>query len=116
MTIRMFGVDSNNDMYTGPDGNIAIVTGLEAVKQACEHVMKTMLTEMVLAYNQGLPNFQIVWVGAPNIPQFEAAARAALQAVPDVIQVAEFDTIVQNNVLAYTAVIQTNFGDAVING
>ena len=112
----MFGVDSNNDMYTGPDGNIIIVAGLVAVKQACEHVMKTMLAEMVLAYNQGLPNFQTVWVGAPNVPQFEAAGRAALQNVPDVVQVVSFDTIVRNNTLAYTAVIQTNFGDAVING
>jgi len=116
MTIVMFGVDSDNDMFVGPDGNIAIISGIDAVKQACEHVMKTMLTEMVLAYNQGLPNFQTVWVGAPNIQQFEAASRSSLSAVPNVIQVVEFDTIVLNNVLAYTATIQTSFGDVVING
>jgi hypothetical protein len=116
MAIRMFGANHNNDMYLGPDGNIAIHSGLLAVEQACEHTMKTMLQEMVLAYDKGLPNFQTVWVGSPNVPQFEAAGRAALQLVDGVVEVVTFDSIVSQNKLVYTAQIMTIYGDVYLNG
>lgn len=116
MAIRMFASDSRNDLYLDSSGNIAIITGLQAVTQACEHAMQTILREMVLQYQDGLPDFEVVWNGSPNVVQFEAAARATLLRVPEVQAVTEFEATAAGNVLRYTATIKTQYGLGSING
>lgn len=113
---RVLGTDSNNDIHLGPTGRLVIHTGLTAVLQACEHVVKAQLGEMVLAIDKGIPNFQSVWNGSPNLGQFEAAIRDAISSVPDVIRVTEFDSTRTGSVLAYSATIETIHGIGVING
>jgi hypothetical protein len=112
----MFAVDKNNDLYLDDKGNIALVTGLEAVKQACEHAVKAQLGEMVLQVDQGMPNFQVVWNGAPNIAQFEAALYTRLMGVSGVTNVKNLTTTVAQNALSYTVTIVTIYGEAAING
>lgn len=116
MTARCFAVDANNDLYIASDGNLAIVTELQGTLQACAHAAKTQLGEMVLATGQGIPNFQVIWVGVPNIPQFEAAVRTAVLGVPGVVEVVSFLAGVENDILTYTAVIRTIYGTGAING
>lgn len=113
---RTLAVNANNDLFLGADGNLALVTALEAVLQTCEHVAKAQLGEMVLATSAGIPNFQTVWVGVPNLSQFDAALLAALQSVPDVTRVTALTTSVSGGVLSYTATIQTIYGTGDING
>lgn len=112
----MFAVDENNDLYIGPDGNLSIVTGLDAVLQACAHAVKAQTGEMVLAIGQGVPNFQITWGGIANYPQFEAIVRSIFLNVPDVIDVLDFQMTKIKDVLKYTALILTNFGQGEISG
>jgi len=114
--MKNFAEDGNNDLYVGVNGRLSISDGLQAVATACEQAAETMAGEMVFAINQGLPNFAAVWVGAPNIPQFEAALRRALLAVPKVVSVQSITTTVGNNKLSYTAVIATEYGETAING
>jgi hypothetical protein len=116
MTISTLAVNSNNDIYVGNDGNLAIVYNLEATLQACAQAAKTQLGEMVLATDQGIPNFQTVWVGTPNLPQFEAAVRYALLNVPGVTGIQSFITSMQGTSLLYTAIIVTIYGTGNING
>jgi hypothetical protein len=113
---RVFTVDDNNDLVLATDGNLAISSDLEAIMQACQHAAQAQLAEMVLAVDQGVPNFQTIWNGAPNVLQFEAYLRRQLQNVTGVVEVSELTTSISNNVLSYTAVIQTQFGQGVING
>jgi hypothetical protein len=112
----MFAVDQNNDLYIGENGNLAIVTGIEAVLQDCAHVAKAQLGEMVLAIDEGIPNMETVWRGSANIPQFEAYLRAALLSVDGVEEVSELETNVVNNVLSYAVTIQTIYGQGQLNG
>jgi predicted hotdog family 3-hydroxylacyl-ACP dehydratase len=121
---RCFAVDENNDLYINANGNLAIVNDLEATLQACAHSAKALLGEMVLNTNLGLPNFQTIWVGVPNVAQWEAALRVAFQNVEGVIGVQSL-TITQekettgrivNTVLSYVAVILTEFGVGTVNG
>lgn len=111
-----FAVDENNDLYIGPDGNLAIVTGLEAVLQACATRVKAQLGEMVLAIGQGVPNFQIVWGGIVNYPQFEAIVRNVFLSVPNVLDVLDFQILKIVDTLQYTALILTTFGQGEISG
>lgn len=113
---RVFTVDANNDLILAGDGNLSISSDLEAVLQACEHAAKAQLTEMVLAVDQGVPNFQTLWNGAPNVLQFESYLRRQLLAVPGVLDVASLTSSVANNILSYTATIQTIYGEGAING
>ena len=116
MASRVISVDSNNDIFVGGDGNLAIKSGITAITQLCEHVMKTMLNEMIYNYNDGLPNFKVIWDGSPNLLQFNVAAKSAIQAVNGVLRVASFESDVTDNVLKYRAEILTEFGSALLNG
>lgn len=106
-----------NDLYIGADGNLAVATGLAAVMQACASAARTLLGECVLQTDVGLPNFQLIWVGVPNVPQWQAALRFTLQAVEGVDSIVSINAIrASKNVLQYTAVIKTIYGQGVLNG
>lgn len=114
--MKVISADSNNDIYIGPDGNLATATELQAVIQAAEQAVKTQLGEMIFAVDQGLPNFSAIWNGAPNTAQFEAYLRQTLLAVEHVIGIQEVSITVANNVLSYTATIETDYGQGALNG
>jgi hypothetical protein len=111
-----FAVDQNNDLFIGGNGNLAIATGLQAVLLTCEQAAKAQRGEMVLDVNRGMPNFQIIWNGSPNLIQFEAALRKTLKAVAGVVEVVSLDVAITDNVLSYNARISTIYGTGVING
>lgn len=112
----MFAVDENDDLYLDAAGNIAIVTGLEAIKQWAEHKTKTQLGELVLAVQQGVPNQQTVWDGNPNVPQFEAAVRSILLQIPDITDVINFETRQEGKIFKYTTTLVTPLGNVAIHG
>lgn len=107
---RTFAVDSNNDLVIGEDDRLSIADGLTAVLQNCEHAAKTILNEMVLAQGEGIPYFEAVWVGVPNIAVWEAAFRARVLAVADVVAIVALTTGRDGEVLTYTATISTIYG------
>lgn len=113
---RSLAVDENNDIFIGPDGALAVATARDAVLHVCAQVAKTQLGEMVFAVDQGLPNFEAVWNGAPNVGQFEAYLRRNLEAVPDVISVDSVTIDATGGALTYVAAIKTIYGPGVING
>lgn len=113
---QTLGTNSDNDIYVGSNGNLIIDRGQQAVLDACATAAKLQLGEAVLETGLGLPNFQTVWVGAPNIAIFENYLRRALLNVQGVTAVKNLTTSVVNNTLSYTAVIETIFGRAFLNG
>lgn len=113
---KTFSLNANNDLYVGLDGNLAMSNGIEAVKFLCETACKAQKGEMPLNVDGGIPNFQVVWVGVPNLLQFEAAIRATIQQVSGVNQVLNYKSSVIDGNLVYQVKILTNFGSAVVNG
>ena len=113
---KVFKVDSNNDLYIAQDGNLAIGSELDAVVQACEHAVKAQLGEMMYRADEGMPNFQAVWSGQPNVPQFVAALKKRLEGVDGVIEAIEIQAQVSENVLSYSATIRSIYGEAYLNG
>lgn len=107
---QTLAVDSNNDIYLNAENNLAIATGLQAVSQNCEHAMKTLLGECVLDLPRGIPNFETVWNGRPNLAQYNLASVLALQAVEGVVKVPAFESVKVGDALQYTATIQTIYG------
>ena len=113
---RTIAVDDLNDIYVGPDGNLAIVTDLEATMQAVQQAAQTQLGEMEYAVDQGIPNFDTVWSGAPNISQFEAYLRRAIIAVDHVTGIRDLTISAAGGAVSYTAIIDTDFGSGALNG
>lgn len=109
---KTLGIDANNDIYLGPDGNLVLLAGQDAVMGGCATASKAQLGEMVLAVNAGMPNFQAIWVGVPNYAIWKQALLQTLQGVPGVVQVTDVRMFSQNNVLSYTATIASQFGQS----
>lgn len=114
--VQTLGINANNDLYLGPDGNIVLLSGLDAVVTACKNACLTQLGECVLQQGIGLPNFQTVWVGVPDIAIWQSYLQNVILAVEGVTQVTSITISAQNNVLSYVAEIQTIYGNTVING
>lgn len=112
---KCFSVDENMDLYIGKDGNLAISLNLFSVMQACQHAAQAQLGEMVLAIDQGVPNFQTIWQDTTNVAQFEAYVRSAILSVPGVTGIDEFTVVVADNILSYSATIVTIYGREVLN-
>lgn len=108
--------DSNNDIFIGPDGNIAFARDLEAVSQTAEHYAKTLLNEMIQDYDRGVPFFIVAFGSNPSIPQFEAAMKARILQSPGVTGIRSFETTQDGDVLRYTATIETIYGAGIVNG
>lgn len=113
---KMIAVDSNNDIYVKNDGNLAINNDLAAVSQNCENAVKAQLGEMIFAVDRGVPNFQTIWNGSPNLAQFEASLRQTILQVEGVLEITDLTTRVDGGILFYIATIQTIYGSTVLNG
>lgn len=113
---QTFAVNENNDIYIGTDGNLVINSGINAVRDACSNAAKAQKGEMVLNTQAGIPNFQAVWTGNPDIAQFEAALQAALLAVDGVFQILSMVTQQKGNNLVYTVSLLTVYGQTFLTG
>ena len=114
--VQTIAVDVNNDLYLNEAGNIAFSYNLQAVLELCEHAMKTRLGECVLNTDEGLPYFEVVFNGVPNLLQFEGAAREALIQIEGVTEIVDFVMTLVDNTLQYTATIKTIYGQGAISG
>lgn len=113
---RTLSVNANNDIFLNGDGNISISVDLQAVLQACAQAAKTILGEMVLQTDAGIPYFEALWNGVPKIPQFTSALRQAFLGVDQVVEVVSLITSQLDDTFSYTAVIRTTFGSGGISG
>ena len=107
--MRTLAVNGNIDIYLNEAGGIAIATGLDAVKFSCEEAVRAIRGEMLYAADQGMPLFETAFLRL-RLAQFEAAARVALRAVPNVTNVDQFEATASDDTLRYTARIRSLFG------
>ena len=114
--MRIFAVDENNDIHLDASGQLALNINLAALLQACEHVMQSLLGEMVFSVGRGLPWRETIWTGNPNLRLFENASRNALLSVKGVRSVREFSCVIDGNVLRYQATIESIYGQGIIEG
>lgn len=111
--MRSIAVNNLNDIFIGPDGNLAMVVDQEAFQQNSEAVMKVQRGELNLDLANGVPTLATVW-NAWKPAQFIAAGRAMLAQVPGWIATKSFNLARAGGVATYTAVIENEFTDAAI--
>lgn len=103
-----------NDIYIGNNGNLVILQGLDAVEAACQSTSLLRLGEAILSVTSGIPFFQAVWNGTPNLAVFESYLRTAILNVPGVLGIQSLTISVSQGQLSYIATIQSIFGQAEI--
>lgn len=113
---KCLGLNQNNDIYLGEDGNLVVVVDLQAIITTCETISKAQLGEMILSTTQGIPNFETVWVGVPQLGIWQSYLRNALQNVNGVENVSDLTISKIDNTLVYVATIKTQFGSTQISG
>jgi len=99
-------LDDNFDIYLDVNGNLAMVTGVDACEQDCQSAAQAMLREMPLDYNNGVAYFDTVFRQI-NLNGFVSSARQQLLNVPGVTGIKSFTASISNGVLTYNAQIQT---------
>lgn len=113
---KTLGLNNNHDLYLGPDGNLVVLSGIEAIAAACVTACLTQLSECVLEMGRGLPNFQTVWVGVPDLAIWQSYLQNTILGVEGVTQVDSIRLTVDGNVLRFFAAIPTVFGPTTISG
>jgi hypothetical protein len=111
---QSFGFNSSNDIYLNSSGNLQVDTGLQALIDVCLNVSRALLGEMVLTINNGLPYFQAVFTGNPNLAIFQAYLISALNNIDGVNSVQNVNLSLNANVLSFTATIDTIYGPATL--
>lgn len=114
--VQTLGTNTSNDIYLDSTGNLALLSGQSAVSNVAQNASLMQLGEAIYQTNLGLPTFETVFNGVPNLAIYEAYLRATLTAVPGVVQVTSITSKVANNTFSYTATIETIYGTTYLNG
>jgi hypothetical protein len=102
------------DMYLDANGNVPLLTGVQACEQDCQSAMQTMLREMPLDYNNGVAYFDAIFRQV-NLGAWVASARQQLLNVPGVVKVPNLTAEIADNQLVYTASIVTVYSPTAIS-
>ena len=111
-----FSVNENNDLFLDTSGNISMSDGIEGVKNICLNAAQAQRGEMIYNLNDGVPTKSTVWSGTPNLTQFEIGLRSQLENVDGVSKIINLQSSVNGEIVSYSAIIQTTFGETQING
>lgn len=114
--MKTIEVDQFNDPVLGADGNLSMISGTAAIGQTSVQYGRSRRAEMIHNMDSGVPFDLVAWAGAPNETQFEAVMRARLLQLPDVTEISSFQVRHIDDVLSYTATLQTTAGEVTING
>lgn len=113
--MKTFNVDDRNDIKLTQNGNIELIDGLNAVMLKCAHYAKAARAEMAFKMDKGMPFFTVAFGKQVNAGQYEAAFRARMREIDEVVSVDEFTAKLDDGVLSYTATITTIYGKARLN-
>lgn len=114
--MKTLAVNSNNDIYIGADGNLAIVDGLESVKQRCEQAARILRNELPYAQSKGIPFFETPFGDSGNLGLYESYLRQQYTSVQDVTGVKYIRFRFEGTELQYEAGILSIYGEATISG
>lgn len=106
-------LNATNDIFVGPDGNLAMVSDIDAVEQDCLTAMKSQLGEMQYNLPLGLPYFDDIWQ-SQNFVKWEGAARAMLANINGVVSVRSFDITINADNFNYKATIETVYSQTLL--
>src|SRR6056297_1944374 len=113
-----FLLNKNNDFEIGQDGNLRIVSGQSAIQQLAKDYLEIYKNELYFQQAEGLPYFENIFNGSPNVYLFEKALRSRILSIPGVnrIETLEIKRKETNlNTLEFYLILQTDSGLVTVN-
>ena len=104
----------NNDLTVAANGNLAFVSDNFALSDIVNSVLQTQLGELPYAINFGVPIFETVFNGSPNIPAYQAALTEAVLAINGVTEVIDVTINVEDNTLIYNLTYNSIYGTGTV--
>lgn len=115
--MRTFDTTELNDFVIEPNGNISIVSGVNAVADVAKHFAYTARGEQIYDVRNGIPFWPAVFGKDVSIQQYDAALRARILQSPEVQSIESLEIVRVGDVLKYTAYIVVTTGETVaVNG
>lgn len=103
----------NDDLIIGNNPDI-FLHEKEAVAQLSRDYALTLLGEMPLKKNRGIPYFQIVLGDYTNLKLFEHVMRKRMEEIPQIKSVENFEADKAGSVVSYSMTLVTDFGNVEI--
>ncbi|URG13023.1 hypothetical protein B2_30 [Stenotrophomonas phage B2] len=114
--MKTIAVDENNDFYLDKSGNFPLLSDKNALEQTSRNYAATVYAEMIHQFDLGVPYDRTVFERFPNIPTFEVGLRRRLLELPNVASVVRLEVDFIGDVLSYSAILDTDFGEVPVNG
>ena len=112
-----FITDDNNDLMLDKWGDIRLEEGIEAYRQNISNELKLQQYEYRYDPNKGINYFgYILGQTGGNLVAWEAQVLDAVNAMPFVKQIVEWKTNIENNVLLFHLVVDTDLGQIELKG
>lgn len=107
------GVNQNNDIFAR-NGRLVLAYGIDACMQSCARAVKAQVSEMPFAFDKGVDYKNFIFNGSPRWNSFISACKAQILSVKGVISIQSLQLAFKDGLIAYEAIIQTEFGNAAL--
>ena len=114
--MQTISINSNNDIYLGTNGNLAITQDINALADISKNKVLQNYGEALYNTLQGIPYFETMFTDNPKIDLFQAAVIETLENTDNIQRISNFDYTQENGVYSYSLIEHTTFGDITLNG
>lgn len=114
--MKTIATNSDNDIYRDSNGDLALLTDINALANISRNVVLTNLGEPEFNQQDGIPYFETIFTDTPKIDLLQAAQIAALENLEDVNRVSNYEYEQSDGVYSYSLIEHTSFGDIQLNG
>lgn len=114
--MQTIAINSNNDIYLDSSGNLAMKTDIEALGDILVNKSQTNQGELLYNSESGIDFFNTVF-SSPAYPDlFQNQLLNQLENTEGVERISNYQAEQKNNTYSYTANIQTQYGEVILNG
>lgn len=114
--MQTISINSNNDIYLDPSGNLAITQDINALADISKNKVLTALGEPEYNILEGVPYFETIFTDTPKIDLFQASIIETLENIDNIERVSNFSYTQNNGVFSYSLTENTTFGEIILNG
>lgn len=104
-----------NSIFVDKNGNIATLSGKEALAQTIGQITRTRRREMMYAINRGIPFWDTAFQNQ-DFQLFEATMRSEIMRHSEVTGIISFNMEKSGDDLTYEVIVNSIYGTVTVNG
>lgn len=108
--------NNNNDIFIDKYNNLSMTSNIDALANVIKNVILTRYNELLYNQEKGVKYFETIFNDKPDITSFQVSIIKEVLKVDKVLKVINFKYEIINNLFKYELLIQTEFGEVIING